>query len=154
MGKKENLPDLNYKTPKTHRSACDNPTNCARWQFRCKLHNFLAFYDKELVLSLTRLSFPLVRFRRYRPPRVTNGRAAAKTEKSQDRLTMIRPKMGRSRIRVRIWVRGVIDLTLERGPVHRCYGVIDVVDRCSKMRLSVKPEKSSLLHYCHKDAKL
>ena len=31
--KKENLPDSNYKTPEIHRSACDNPTNSARWQF-------------------------------------------------------------------------------------------------------------------------
>ena len=68
-GKKENLPDSNHKTPKTHRSACDNPTNCARWQFVTNyiipLH-FIAQHViiRKLVLSLkcTWLSFPLARF--------------------------------------------------------------------------------------------
>ena len=57
-------------TQKNHRSACDNPTHCARWQFVANYIISLPFIaqhviDKKLVLSLTRLSFPLVRFRLY-----------------------------------------------------------------------------------------
>ena len=53
---------------KTNRIAYDNPTNCARWQFVPNYIFSLLFIaqhviDKKLVLSLTRLSFPLVRFR-------------------------------------------------------------------------------------------
>ena len=62
---------MNYKTPKTHRSACDNSANCARWQFVANYIISLPFIgqrviDKKLVLSLTWLSFPLLRFRLYR----------------------------------------------------------------------------------------
>ena len=69
--KKENLPGSNYKIPKTHRSACDNPTNCARWQFVANFIIPLPFIaqhviDKKLVSSLTQLSFLLVRFKLYR----------------------------------------------------------------------------------------
>ena len=61
--KRENLPDS-----KTNRSAYDNPTNCVRWQFIANYIISLPFIaqhviDKKLVLSLMRLSFPLVRFR-------------------------------------------------------------------------------------------
>ena len=49
---------------------CNNPTNCPRWQFVANYTISLPFIaqhviDKKLVLSLTRLSFPLVRFRFY-----------------------------------------------------------------------------------------
>ena len=65
-----NLSDSNSKTPQTHRSACDNPTYCARWEFVANFIISLPFIaqhviDKKLVLSLTRLAFPLVRFRLY-----------------------------------------------------------------------------------------
>ena len=69
--KEENLPDSNYKIPKTHRSACDHPANCARWQFVANFIIPLPFIaqhviDKKLVSSLTQLSFLLVRFKLYR----------------------------------------------------------------------------------------
>ena len=41
--KEENLPDSNYKIPKTHRSACDH--QLCQMAVRCKLHNSLAFYS-------------------------------------------------------------------------------------------------------------
>ena len=57
--------------------ACNNPTNCARWQFVTNYLISLPFIaqhviDKKLVLSLTRLSFPLVRFRLNRDPADTS----------------------------------------------------------------------------------
>ena len=69
---------MNYKTPKTHHSVCDNPTNCARWQFVANHIISLPFIarhviDKKLVLSLTRLSFPFVRFRLYPLCRLRNA---------------------------------------------------------------------------------
>ena len=68
--KRENLPNLNYRTPKTHHFACDNPTNCTRWEFVANCIISLSFIaqhviDKKLLFSLTRLSFPLVRIRIY-----------------------------------------------------------------------------------------
>ena len=58
---RENLPDSKYKTPKTHCSVCDNPTNCTRWQFVANIISLTLIaqhvIDKKLVLSLTRLSF-------------------------------------------------------------------------------------------------
>ena len=66
--KRENLPGLNYKTPQTHQSACNNSANCAR----CHIIPlpFIAQHviDKKLVLSLTHLSFLLVSFRLYQQP--------------------------------------------------------------------------------------
>ena len=64
------LPDSNTKTKS---SACDNPTNCAKQQFVTKYLIFLAFIvqhviDKKLVVSLPRLSLPLVRFGHNLPP--------------------------------------------------------------------------------------
>ena len=52
----------------TNRIAYDNPTNRATWQFVANYIFSLPFIaqhviDKKLVLSLTRLSFSLVRFR-------------------------------------------------------------------------------------------
>ena len=49
-------------------SACDNPTKRAKWQFVTNHLICLPFIahhviDKKLVLNLSRLSFPLVRFR-------------------------------------------------------------------------------------------
>ena len=68
--KKENLL-VELLNSKTNRSAYDKPSNCARWQFVANYVISLPFIakhmiDKKLFLSLTRLSFPLVRFRHNR----------------------------------------------------------------------------------------
>ena len=47
--KRENLPNLNYRTPKTHRFACDNPTNCARWEFVANCIISLSFIAQHVI---------------------------------------------------------------------------------------------------------
>ena len=71
-GKKKERPSgLELLNSKTNRSAYDNPSNCAKWQFVANYIISLPFMaqhviGKKLVLSLTRLSFPLVRCRHNR----------------------------------------------------------------------------------------
>ena len=68
---KEKEKIFRIRTPnyKTNSSVCDNPTNCAKWQFvtnyLISLH-FIAQHviDEKLVLSFTRLSFSLVSIQR------------------------------------------------------------------------------------------
>ena len=68
-GKKKRQPSgFELPNSQTNSSACDNPTNRAKWQLVTNQLVSLPFIaqhviDKKLVLSLTRLSFPLVRFR-------------------------------------------------------------------------------------------
>ena len=68
-GKKKVEPSgFKLSNSKTNHSVYDNPTNCARWQFVANYIISLRFIaqhviNKKLVLSLTWLTFPLVRFR-------------------------------------------------------------------------------------------
>ena len=68
-GKKKRQPSgFELPNSQTNSSACDNPTNRAKWRLVTNQLVSLPFIaqhviDKKLVLSLTRLSFPLVRFR-------------------------------------------------------------------------------------------
>ena len=69
-GEKKKRQPSGFELPnsKTNSSACDNPTNRAKCQLVTNQLVSLPFIaqhviDKKLVLSLTQLSFPLVRFR-------------------------------------------------------------------------------------------